>query len=405
MALDRPPIAGPAGAGPAPRALPDGLVAGVLAATVAVLGFRLGAGSDALAAAVAGAAVLIGGCPIAVACAAAAVRHAGGRLAARLGLGLRAPELVALGRVDTVLLPRTGVLTVGVGELRGATAVDGVTPQEVLRLAAAVERPSAHVLARALTAAAGPDVPGVADFDRLPGRGVRGVVSELSGDRVLAHAVLAGSAEFLLDHGIALPPELAAARAAAGSAGQVAVAVAWDGSARGVLAVEDPERQDTPAALAVLRGLGVRPVLVTNAGPAVAAALADRLGFGSDEVITGDPAAAVRRLRAEARTVAGSGTELDFTVGATGLGPIVDAVRLARRMQRVTTAARATAVGVAGAGALAATAGLLDQVTALSVPATGLFVLACARLAVVRLVTWGARGVTALTGPVGATCG
>jgi Cu+-exporting ATPase len=386
-ALDRPPVVGPAR-----RALPAGLVAAVLVPAVGALGFRLGAGADVLAAAVDGAAVLIAGCPIAVAGAGPAVRHAGHRRAARLGLGLRAPELVALGRVDTLLLPRTGVLTGGVGELRGSTAVDGVPAAEVLRLAAAVERPSAHLLAGAITAAAGPDVPGVADFDRLPGRGVRGMVSELSGDRVLAHAVVAGSAEFLLDHGIALPAELAAARAAAEAAGRVAVAVAWDGTARGVLEVEDPVRPDTTDGLAALRRLGVRLVLVSGAGPAVAAALAERLGFAADEVVAGRPNGAVRRLRADDRTVAGSGTDLDVTVGSDGLVAVVDAVRLARRMRRATAAARAAAAGVAGAGAVAAAVGLLDVVTALSVPAAGLLVVTCARLAVVTLRSWGALG-------------
>ena len=353
------------------RAQPVGLVALVLAPAVGVLGFRLGAGTDAVAAAVAAAAALIAGCPIAVALAATAIRPAGARRAARLGLAPDVAEQVALGRVGPVLLRRTGTLTTGVGELRAVTVTGGTTADDVLRLAAAVERPCAHVLARAIVAAAGTEVPDVADYDRVPGRGVRGVVAELSGAGVVAHAVVAGNSAFLLDHGIALPPDLAAAHDTAAAAGRTAVAVAWDGIARGVLDVDDPVRPEAAAALAALRRIGVRPTLVTGAASAVAAAVAERIGFAADEVFVG-PAHPLRT--------------------ASDLVTAVDAARLAHRVRCAAATARAATAGVAGAGAVAAAVGLLDPATALVVPAGGLIVVACARLVVVTVRSWGAVG-------------
>jgi hypothetical protein len=266
------------------------------------------------------------------------------------------------------------VLTAGVAELRAVTATDA-DPAEVLRLAAAVERASGHVLARAIVAAAGPDLPDVAEFDGLPGLGVRGLVSELVGDRVLAHAVLVGSPTLLRDHGIDLPAELGAARVAAEAAGRVAVAVAWDGVARGVLDLDDPLRAGSAAAVAGLCRLGVRPVLVTGAGPVVATVLALELGMTPeagrpDELTTGpvvtDP----------------GGCRCAVPTGDDGLVAVLDAVRLARRIRSTGTAVQATIAAAAGTGAVAATTGWLGLLGAPAVPVAGLLAVAGGGLAV-----------------------
>jgi P-type Cu+ transporter len=350
------------------------VIAGVVAAVVlaiGLLGFRLGAGGDAADATTAALAVLVAGCPLAAAVAGAAIRRIGGRRADALGLDVEPAELAVLAHADTVLVPRTGVLTAGAPELRTVTADD---PDEVLRLAAAVEVPSEHVLARAIVAAADRELPDVAEFDGLPGQGVRGVVGELVGDRVLAHAVLVGSPALLHEHGIELPPELGAARVAAEAAGRVAVAVAWDGVARGVLDLDDPLRPGTAAAVAGLRRLGVRPVLVTGAGPVVATVLAVELGMtpdaGGAEPLT-DPVVGTP-----------DGCRCPVPVGADGLVTVLDTIRLARRIRRTGAAVQATIAAAAGTGAVAATTGTLGLLTAPAVPVAGLLAVASGALAV-----------------------
>lgn len=359
-----------------------GVAAGLAAAVVlaiGLLGFRLGAGADALDATTAAVAVLVAGCPLAAVVAGPVIRRVGGWRAARLGLDVGPAELAVLATADTVLVPRTGVLTVGVAEVRAVTATD---PAEVLRLAAAVEGPSEHPLARAIVAAAGEGVPDVAEFDGLPGQGVRGLVSELVGDRVLAHAVLVGCPALLGDHGIRLPPALGAVRVAVEAAGRVAVAVAWDGVARGVLDLDDPIRPGTPAAVAELRRLGVRPVLVSGAGPVVAAVLAAELGMTPqpDGPADGAVPAAPEPGAVLART-AGGGCCGVPTRGE-GLAAVLDAVRLARRIRRTGAAVQATIAATAGTGAVAATTGWLGLLGAPVVPLAGLLAVAGGGLAV-----------------------
>jgi P-type Cu+ transporter len=370
-------------AGAGAPALPDRVVVAVLVLAVASLGFRLGSGADPLATAVVTAAVLVAGAPLARPLARRALPAAARRRAAGLGVPLDDCALARLGGVDTLVLPRAGAITTGDAELRATTAAPGEAADEVRRFAAAVERPAGHALARAIVpaddATADGDPLGVADFDAVPGRGVRGVVSELVDGRVLAHAVLVGSPAFLLDHGVDLPAELAAARDAVEGAGRLAVAVAWDGVARGVLDVEQPLRPDAGAALAAARRAGVRPVVVTAAGPAVAAVLAQRLGAPDGDVLVeprpGGAAEVVRWLRAggavTAAAVPADGALVGLPVPASGAAGLVDVLRLAARLRRVAAAVHGLSSAAAVGGAAAAAAGLLDPVLAPAVPAAG----------------------------------
>src|SRR5699024_4602514 len=131
--------------------------------------------------------------------------------------------------------------------------------EQVLRLAGAVESASEHPIAQAVatgaTAELGP-LPGVAGFRNHAGRGVSG--------HVAGHEVLVGRPSWLTGQGIELPAELARDHRAAESRGATAVVVAWDGAARGVLAVRDAVKPTSAAAVARLRELGVRPMLLTG---------------------------------------------------------------------------------------------------------------------------------------------
>jgi P-type Cu+ transporter len=225
-------------------------------------------------------------------------------------------------------------VTTGLPRLRTVHVNEGVDADEALRLAGAVAaaaRESACAAGCAIDAAVATviapeagerfgELPGVAEFDRYPGLGVRGVVTELcagpdGGQRVIAHAALLGHAALLQAHGIALPPELAAQLETAHGEGSTAVAVSWDGVARAVLEIDDPVRPTGPEAVRRLRALGITPVLLTGDDSGAARGLAAVLGVDPDEVLAevgpDRRAAAVAGLRAQGRTVAVLGGPAD----------------------------------------------------------------------------------------------
>ncbi|WP_219412929.1 HAD family hydrolase [Pseudonocardia nigra] len=375
--------------GPAARAVVPHVVV-VLA--VGALGFALGAGADGSSATSAAIAVLVVGC--AVGPATSVPLLAGTGRAARLGIGIgdrRTPA--AARRADTVVLG-PGILTSGERTLVETAVAEDADAGEVLRLAAAVEQESAHPLARAVVRAADADgrLPGVADFDEVPGRGVRGVVAEVHGDTVVAHAVLVGHPAFLAEHDVALPPDLSAAQAAATAAGHTPVAVAWDGVARGLLAVGHAVPHTAARAVRRLRSLGLASVLVTTGSPAAARSVAEQAGIDADAVVADVPpggrTSVVRRLQAEGRTVAvlvggedAAPVDADLvlvagrgTDPATGspllalprddLPAALDAIRLVRRTAAVARDVRGCGLAVAVAALPPAAAGLLDPVLA-----------------------------------------
>jgi len=332
----------------------------VIALAVATLAFWLGAGAGANAAFTAAVAVLIIACPCALGLATPTALLVGTGRGAQLGVLIKGPEVLeSTRRVDTVVLDKTGTLTTGKMALHHVEGGD-----EALRMAASVEQGSEHPVGRAVVGAARErfgELPDVAEFDNAPGLGVRGVVSELAGDVIVAHAVLVGTPALLAEHGIALPDELGAAVDAARGEGLTAVAVAWDGVARGVLAVGDTVAPDSADAVARLRGLGLRPILLTGDHRTAGLAVAAQVGIAEDDVIAEvlpeDKVAAVRALQADGRVVAmvgdgvndaaalavadlgiamGTGTDAaieasDITLVRGGLPTAVDAVRLARR--------------------------------------------------------------------------
>ncbi|WP_457032379.1 heavy metal translocating P-type ATPase [Kitasatospora sp. P5_F3] len=302
-------------------------------------------------------AVLIIACPCALGLATPTALMVGTGRGAQLGILIKGPEVLeTTRRVDTIVLDKTGTVTTGRMSLTAVHTADGVSETEVLRLAGALEHASEHPIAAAIATAALDRLgrlPSVEDFANVPGRGVQGVVD--------GHAVIAGRELLLADWAQHLPPALAAAKAEAEAAGGTAVSVGWDGAARAVLVVSDTVKPTSAAAVAELRALGLRPVLLTGDNRSAAEAVAAEVGIDAADVIAEvlpeDKVATVRRLQAEGRSVAmvgdgvndaaalaqadlglamGTGTDAaieasDLTLVRGDLRSAADAIRLSRR--------------------------------------------------------------------------
>ncbi|HET6285668.1 MAG TPA: heavy metal translocating P-type ATPase [Amycolatopsis sp.] len=322
----------------------------VIALAVGTLGFWLGAGSGADAAFTAAVAVLIIACPCALGLATPTALLVGTGRGAQLGILIKGPEVLESTRaVDTVVLDKTGTVTAGKMSL-----TDLYGDNEVLRLAAAVEHASEHPIARAIVAAAEDrlgELPPVSGFRNAEGLGVSGVVE--------GKTVLAGRAALLDQYGIAVGDEFTQVKAAAEERGATAVVVAWDGAARGVVVVADTVKPTSAQAVAELKALGLRPVLLTGDNAGSAKAVAAEVGIDEviAEVLPTDKVDVVRRLQAEGRVVAmvgdgvndaaalaqadlglsmGTGTDAaieagDLTLVRGDLRAAVDAIRLSRR--------------------------------------------------------------------------
>ncbi|TJZ45169.1 copper-translocating P-type ATPase [Streptomyces piniterrae] len=328
----------------------------VIALAVGTLGYWLGAGEGAVAAFTAAVAVLIIACPCALGLATPTALMVGTGRGAQLGILLKGPEVLeSTRRADTVVLDKTGTVTTGVMTLTAVHLADGVPRQQALRLAGALEHSSEHPIARAIAEAAqaaepSGTLPAPEDFANVPGLGVQGIVE--------GHAVLVGRERLLHDWSQQLPPELVTAKEEAEAAGRTAVAVGWDGEARGVLVVSDAVKPTSAEAVARLRALGLTPVLLTGDNKAVAEAVAAEVGIDEviAEVLPEDKVAVIARLQSEGRSVAmvgdgvndaaalatadlglamGTGTDAaieagDLTLVRGDLRAAADAIRLAR---------------------------------------------------------------------------
>jgi Cu+-exporting ATPase len=250
-------------------------------------------------------AVLIIACPCALGLATPiSIKVGVGRGATHGVLIKNAEALELMEKVDTVVVDKTGTLTAGRPAVTAIVLTDPAgNKDELLRLAAGVERASEHPIAHAIIEAAtsrGLVTPDVSDFDSSVGRGVLGTVENLQ--------VALGSASFLDAQGIA-PAGLAAEGDRLRSTGATFVLVGIDGVLAGALAIADPVKETTPAALADLRAQGVQVVMLTGDNQVTARAVADRLGIDRVEagVLPDRKADAVHQLRAEGRVVAMAG--------------------------------------------------------------------------------------------------
>jgi P-type Cu+ transporter len=252
---------------------------------------------------VAAIAVLIVACPCALGLATPmSIIVAMGRGATGGVLFRDATAIEVLRDVDTVVVDKTGTLTLGRPEVVGVWVPAG-DADEVLRLAAGLERASEHPLAAAIVAEAterGLALPEATGFQAEPGKGVVGGVA---GKRVVV-----GNGAFLAQQGVdsrALADEAERRR----HDGATALLVAVDGRAAGVLAIADPIKPSTPEALRALEAQGLRVVMLTGDGRTTALAVAKRLGIEDvrADVLPDAKADVVRALQAEGHTVAMAG--------------------------------------------------------------------------------------------------
>ncbi|MCP9207446.1 heavy metal translocating P-type ATPase [Streptomyces sp. NEAU-Y11] len=326
----------------------------LLIALGTLLGWLVATG-DATAAFTAAVAVLIIACPCALGLATPTALMVGTGRGAQLGILIKGPEVLeSTRRVDTVVLDKTGTVTTGRMRLRGVVTAPGTDEEVLLRLAGSVEHASEHPVARAIADGAVERVgslPVPEGFTSVAGLGVRGVVD--------GHKVLVGREKLLGQWAVELPEELASAKAAAEAEGHTAVAVAWDGEARGILLVADAIKETSADAVTQLRALGLTPVLLTGDNRLVAESVAREIGVEEviAEVLPEEKVDVVKRLQGEGRTVAmvgdgvndaaalatadlglamGTGTDAaieagDLTLVRGDLRVAADAIRLARR--------------------------------------------------------------------------
>jgi Cu+-exporting ATPase len=248
--------------------------------------------------------VLIIACPCALGLATPmSIMVATGR-AAQAGVLFRDAEAIeTLRRIDTLVVDKTGTLTLGKPVFREALAADGFDAVEVLRLAASLDQGSEHPLAEAIVGAArerGLPLSAAVDFASDTGIGVRG--------RVEGRALALGNTALL--SGLGIDPAPLSARAEALRAdGASVMFLAVDGHLAGLLAVADPIKDSAPAALSALAAAGVRVVMATGDGETTARAVAKRLGIAEvhGEVKPGDKSDLVMRLKSEGRRVAMAG--------------------------------------------------------------------------------------------------
>jgi Cu+-exporting ATPase len=250
-------------------------------------------------------AVLIIACPCALGLATPmSIMVATGK-GATLGILFKNAEAIELLRkVDTLIVDKTGTLTVGKPKLVSVTPLGTVDHQTLLRASSALERASEHPLAAAIVAGAlerGVTLASAEAFESITGKGVRG--------RMGGRPVAFGSARLLTDLGIAVPDTALRAADELRASGQTVMFVAIDDALAGLLGVADPIRETTSAAIAELRQEGLRIVMMTGDSRITADAVARTLQIDEvmADVLPDEKAAMVKRLQDEGRVVAMAG--------------------------------------------------------------------------------------------------
>jgi Cu+-exporting ATPase len=326
----------------------------VIARATLITWFALG--SSAASAFTAAVAVLIIACPCALGLATPTALLVGTGRGAQLGILIKGPEILeSTRRVDTVVLDKTGTVTSGRMELAEVIPAAGQDRDELLRRAGAVEAASEHPIAQAVARAAadelGDRLPAAESFRNVAGRGVAATVE--------GTAVIVGRDSLLADWVVTADAALLAEKDRLEAAGRTVVVAAWDGEARGLLAVADSVKRTSAEAIRALERLSLTPVLLTGDNRAVAERVAAEVGIDRvhAEVLPGDKVDVVRALQAEGRVVAmvgdgvndapalaqadlglamGTGTDAaieaaDITLVRGDLRSAADAIRLSRR--------------------------------------------------------------------------
>ena len=302
-----------------------------------------------------GIAVLVISCPCALGLATPVAIMVGTGVGARHGILIKSAEaLEAAHAIDTVVLDKTGTITEGKPQVTGYHLAAGIRQEELLRAALALEQSSEHPLARAITAAgAGLRTPSAQSIASVPGKGLRG---ELAG-----RSLLGGTARFLREEGVALP-EAQLQQWSAQAAGSTLLHFAHGGQYLGAIAVADTMKPTSPEAVAALRRLGIRVIMMTGDSRAAAESIAQQAGVDEvlAEVLPQDKEKKVAELMAQGRKVAmvgdgindapaltradvgiaiGAGTDIamdaaDLVLVKSNLRDVSTAIRLSRNVLR-----------------------------------------------------------------------
>ena len=248
--------------------------------------------------------VLIIACPCALGLATPMSIMVGVGRGAQAGVLIKNAEaLERFERIDTLVVDKTGTLTEGKPRVVAVQTVQGIAENDLLWLAASLERASQHPLGAAIVLAAKERdlrLGDVRDFDAPAGKGVTGAID--------GHRLIIGNLRILREAGVdvgALATDADRLR----QEGATAIFVAVDGKAAGLIAVADPIKSTTPGAVAALKGAGIRVVMLTGDNVMTAKAVATKLGIAEveAEVLPEDKSKVVQRLRAEGRMVAMAG--------------------------------------------------------------------------------------------------
>ncbi len=329
----------------------------VIALSVITLAGWLLTGDSATAAFTAAVAVLIIACPCALGLATPTALLVGTGRGAQLGILIKGPQILeSTRRVDTIVLDKTGTVTTGRMGVVGVHPANGVPTGEILRLAGALEDASEHPIAQAIAGHAREATESVESVDGFTNHGGRGVSGLVDG-----HAVVVGRYSWLREEwAMAAPDSLLRVVDDAEAAGRTPVWVGWDGHIQGVIVVSDTIKETSAAAVEQLRGLGLRPMLLTGDNRRAARAVAAQVGIDPADVIAevlpADKVDVVRQLQDKGKVVAmvgdgvndaaalaqadlglamGTGTDVaieasDLTLVRGDLRAAPDAIRLAR---------------------------------------------------------------------------
>jgi P-type Cu+ transporter len=267
-----------------------------------------------------GISVLIIACPCALGLATPTALMVGVGRGGQLGILIKGQDaLEASGIIDTVVFDKTGTVTTGVMQVADLIAFDGHSELSVLRTAAALEAGSEHAIAAAIVRAAESEFSSLAtvsDFRALPGLGASGIVAERN--------ILVGSPRLLRESGFVQGEQVSEAIERLEDNGKTVVLLGIDGSVRGAIALTDTIKPSAQAAVAGLKRLGLRTILLT--GDAERAANAVGSAIGVDEVVSrvlpADKAAAITALQAQGRRVAmvGDGINDSAALATANLG-------------------------------------------------------------------------------------